>query len=100
VTTNTCHDAIPFPNSSIVFVVSVRTSTKAENDARRNLASTASKCLSLHQKTDHWKGKSNSKVFGKLIQGKGMQYIDTSQTPGKHTLDLKKGKQLKVGREG
>lgn len=40
-----CHNSIPCPNSSIVFVASVRTSTKALNDARRNLASTASKCL-------------------------------------------------------
>lgn len=33
------------PNSSMVFVASVSTSTNALNDARRNLASTASKFL-------------------------------------------------------
>lgn len=50
---STCHNSIPFPNSSIVFVASVNTSTKALYDARRNLASTASKCLrSLRMKTD------------------------------------------------
>jgi hypothetical protein len=48
---NGCHNSIPCPNSSIVFVASVRMSTKELNDARRNLASTASKCL--YQK-DGW----------------------------------------------
>lgn len=42
---NKYHNSIPWPNSSIVLVASVRISTKALNDARRNLASVASKCL-------------------------------------------------------
>ena len=40
-----CHNFTAFPNSSIVFVARTRMSTNALYDARRNLASTASKCL-------------------------------------------------------
>lgn len=43
------HSSITGPNSSIVLAASVRTSTKALNDARRNLASVASKCLPTEQ---------------------------------------------------
>lgn len=66
-----CHNSISGPNSSIVFVASVSTSTKALNEARRNLASVASKWLyQNHQENAKMRKKITLKKLVQVLKRK------------------------------